>query len=166
MHCRFGPRNGVVFTISPVNDTNLTPSNKSNDDAQTKFPAEPPQGKLAPSGGSAGREAPSVGAPFMKTIKSFVRRAGRITTGQSKAFEDLGDKYLLNSYASKNAINLIATKQTNMPHEHPHAPCGAMRVRRWYSQEFVAILPLTHQSYSRIYRHRKSRSFVILSPLF
>jgi tRNA (guanine-N7-)-methyltransferase len=92
MHCRFGPRNGVVFTISPVNDTNLTPP-----DTSTK----------APNG-----DAPP---KFLKTIKSFVRRAGRITTGQSKAFEDLGEKYLLNYDSSKNAIDLIANKSTNTP---------------------------------------------------
>ncbi len=32
---------------------------------------------------------------FPKTIKSFVRRAGRTTSGQSKAFEELGPKFLL-----------------------------------------------------------------------
>jgi tRNA (guanine-N7-)-methyltransferase len=50
---------------------------------------------------------------FLKTIKSFVRRAGRITTGQSKAFEDLGDKYLLKYDANQNAINLIARQAGN-----------------------------------------------------
>lgn len=33
--------------------------------------------------------------PYPKTIKSFVRRAGRTTTGQAKAFEDLGPRYIL-----------------------------------------------------------------------
>ena len=33
--------------------------------------------------------------PFMRTIKSFVKRAGRTTTGQAKAFEDLGPKFLV-----------------------------------------------------------------------
>lgn len=33
---------------------------------------------------------------FPKTIKSYVRRAGRTTTGQAKAFEDLGPRFLLN----------------------------------------------------------------------
>jgi tRNA (guanine-N7-)-methyltransferase len=75
-----------------VNDTNLTPPDTS---------AEAPNGDAPPK--------------FLKTIKSFVRRAGRITTGQSKAFEDLGDKYLLNYDASKNAIDLIATQATNTP---------------------------------------------------
>ena len=33
--------------------------------------------------------------PFMRTIKSFVKRAGRTTTGQAKAFEEIGPKILL-----------------------------------------------------------------------
>ncbi len=33
--------------------------------------------------------------PFMRTIKSFVKRAGRTTTGQAKAFEELGPTFLL-----------------------------------------------------------------------
>lgn len=35
------------------------------------------------------------GVAFPKAIKSFVRRAGRTTTGQAKAFEDIGPKFLL-----------------------------------------------------------------------
>ena len=35
------------------------------------------------------------GKPFMRTIKSFVKRAGRTTTGQAKAFEEFGPKVLL-----------------------------------------------------------------------
>ena len=42
-----------------------------------------------------------------KTIKSFVRRAGRTTTGQAKAFEDLGPRFIL-PYQAK-AIDLIAS---------------------------------------------------------
>ena len=90
MRCRLGRRNGAVFTISPVNDTNLTPPETS---------AETPNGDGPPK--------------FLKTIKSFVRRAGRITTGQSKAFEDLGDKYLLNYDSNQIAINLIANQAIN-----------------------------------------------------
>jgi tRNA (guanine-N7-)-methyltransferase len=75
-----------------VNDINLTPPDTS---AEAKNGEAPPK--------------------FLKTIKSFVRRAGRITTGQSKAFEDLGGKYLLNFDASKNAIDLIADKASNTP---------------------------------------------------
>ncbi len=33
--------------------------------------------------------------PFMRTIKSFVKRAGRTTGAQAKAFEDLGPRFLL-----------------------------------------------------------------------
>ncbi len=33
--------------------------------------------------------------PFMRTIKSFVKRAGRTTTGQAKAFAELGPQFLL-----------------------------------------------------------------------
>lgn len=50
-----------------------------------------------------------------KTIKSFVRRAGRITTGQSKAFEDLGEQYLLAYQSGIDAIKLIANNQVNTP---------------------------------------------------
>ena len=46
------------------------------------------------------------GVAFPKTIKSFVRRAGRTTTGQTKAFEDLGPQFLL-PYQS-DALDLIA----------------------------------------------------------
>ncbi len=35
-----------------------------------------------------------------KTIRSFVRRAGRITSGQSKAFDELGPRFLLPYQAS------------------------------------------------------------------
>jgi tRNA (guanine-N7-)-methyltransferase len=60
-----------------------------------------------------------VAAPkFLKTIKSFVRRAGRITTGQSKAFEDLGEQFLLTYQPDTNlidTINLIAPQAINTP---------------------------------------------------
>jgi len=45
-----------------------------------------------PPGVPAGTEAAK---PFMRTIKSFVKRAGRTTTGQAKAFEELGPSFLL-----------------------------------------------------------------------
>ena len=35
------------------------------------------------------------GVAYPKAIKSFVRRAGRTTTGQAKAFEDLGPRFIL-----------------------------------------------------------------------
>lgn len=59
-----------------------------------------------------------VAPKFLKTIKSFVRRAGRITTGQSKAFVDLGEQFLLTYQPDTNlinTINLIAPKAINTP---------------------------------------------------
>ena len=43
----------------------------------------------------ASEGAPPAGVAYPKTIKSFVRRAGRTTTGQAKAFEDLGPRFVL-----------------------------------------------------------------------
>jgi tRNA (guanine-N7-)-methyltransferase len=46
---------------------------------------------------SAENAAAALGAPkpFMRTIKSFIRRAGRTTAGQAKAFEVLGPEFLV-----------------------------------------------------------------------
>jgi tRNA (guanine-N7-)-methyltransferase len=44
--------------------------------------------------------------PFMRTIKSFVKRAGRTTAGQAKAFEELGPQFLI-PY-QKIALDLVA----------------------------------------------------------
>jgi tRNA (guanine-N7-)-methyltransferase len=44
--------------------------------------------------------------PFMRTIKSFVKRAGRTTAGQAKAFDELGPQFLL-PY-QKDAVDLEA----------------------------------------------------------
>ncbi len=55
---------------------------------------------------SNGTAAPDASKPFMRTIKSFVKRAGRTTTGQAKAFEELGPQFLL-PY-QPNAIDLVA----------------------------------------------------------
>jgi len=51
----------------------------------------------SPSSSASGAPA---GVAYPKTIKSYVRRAGRTTTGQAKAFEDLGPRFLL-SYAAQ-----------------------------------------------------------------
>jgi tRNA (guanine-N7-)-methyltransferase len=47
--------------------------------------------------GEEQQKAPGAPAaePFRRTIKSFVRRAGRTTTGQAKAMDDLGPRFLL-----------------------------------------------------------------------
>ncbi|MBC7620213.1 MAG: tRNA (guanosine(46)-N7)-methyltransferase TrmB [Candidatus Saccharibacteria bacterium] len=60
--------------------------------------------------------------PFMRTIKSFVKRSGRTTLGQAKAFEDLGPQFLLPYQAS--AIDLRAaladsTGSTDQNAVHP-----------------------------------------------
>ena len=84
MRWPIGPSSGAVFTISLVNDFNLTPPATPNTEVPPKF---------------------------LKTIKSFVRRAGRITTGQSKAFVDLGDQFLVTYQPI--AINFEATWAMN-----------------------------------------------------
>ncbi|HNZ92027.1 MAG TPA: tRNA (guanosine(46)-N7)-methyltransferase TrmB, partial [Acidovorax sp.] len=53
-------------------------------------PAQP----AATAGAAPDGTAPA-GVAYPKTIKSFVRRAGRTTTGQAKAFEDLGPRFVL-----------------------------------------------------------------------
>jgi len=50
--------------------------------------------------------------PFMRTIKSFVKRAGRTTTAQAKAFTQLGPQYLLPYQPS--AIDLVAVFAASM----------------------------------------------------
>ncbi|MGE8397913.1 MAG: tRNA (guanosine(46)-N7)-methyltransferase TrmB, partial [Comamonas sp.] len=42
----------------------------------------------APTSPAAGKAPADVAFP--KTIRSYVRRTGRVTTGQAKAFEDIG----------------------------------------------------------------------------
>jgi len=41
------------------------------------------------------RRLPPSGVAFPKTIKSFVKRAGRTTSGQTKAFAELGPQFIL-----------------------------------------------------------------------
>ncbi len=59
------------------------------------------------------RRLPPPGVEFPKTIKSYVRRAGRTTTGQAKAFEEQGPKFLL-PYA-ETAIDLTAAFGRSCP---------------------------------------------------
>ena len=62
--------------------------NTENNASPTDLPAADAQAS------ESGAQAPAhVAHP--KTIKSYVKRAGRTTTGQAKAFEDLGPKFLL-----------------------------------------------------------------------
>ena len=44
---------------------------------------------------AAAQHGAPAGVAYPKTIKSFVRRAGRTTTGHAKAFEDLGPRFIL-----------------------------------------------------------------------
>lgn len=68
----------VSLQSRPVNDTQNTP------------PKAPDQSR-------APRTRPHTleGVAYPKTIKSFVRRAGRTTSGQTKAFDELGPRFLL-----------------------------------------------------------------------
>ena len=91
----------------PVNDTKPAPpspstSLASSPAAELTSPSPSASTSAAEHGTSepakTRRIRPSHAAPddvaYPKAIKSFVRRAGRTTTGQAKAFEDLGPKFL------------------------------------------------------------------------
>lgn len=60
----------------------------------TPVPTAPGAEPAAPTSEALPGGAPA-GVAFPKTIKSFVRRAGRTTTGQAKAFEVLGPRFIL-----------------------------------------------------------------------
>lgn len=62
------------------------------------FPQDPQGDSDAPEAPARPRDRrrlPPTGAPFPKTIKSFVKRAGRTTTGQAKALQELGPRFVL-----------------------------------------------------------------------
>ncbi len=59
---------------------------------------------MRPAPGEIDTNAPNT--PFMRTIKSFVKRAGRTTSGQAKAFEEFGPIFLV-PY-QKCAVNFAA----------------------------------------------------------
>ena len=65
--------NDAIQSIEPV-----APAEPTEPDSPAKRPAHAPPG-----------------VAFPKTIKSYVRRAGRTTTGQAKAFEELGPRFVL-----------------------------------------------------------------------
>ncbi len=58
--------------------------------------------------------------PFIRTIKSFVKRAGRTTTGQAKAFEDLGPQFLI-PYQTQ-ALDMAAAFSSEKGNSLAHAP--------------------------------------------
>ena len=59
---------------------------------ESALPSSPPPSP-APAASTTGAAPADVAHP--KTIKSFVRRAGRTTSGQAKAFEELGPRFIL-----------------------------------------------------------------------
>ncbi|MBI3532774.1 MAG: tRNA (guanosine(46)-N7)-methyltransferase TrmB [Burkholderiales bacterium] len=61
------------------------------------IPTPLPQDSAAPAAATPKdrRRLPPPGVEFPKTIKSFVKRAGRTTTGQAKAFEEFGPRFVL-----------------------------------------------------------------------
>nr|WP_280190396.1 tRNA (guanosine(46)-N7)-methyltransferase TrmB [Delftia sp. PS-11] len=54
---------------------------------------------------------PPEGVAHPKTIKSYVRRAGRTTTGQAKAFEELGPRFVLTYQATPLQSQAIYGRQ-------------------------------------------------------
>jgi tRNA (guanine-N7-)-methyltransferase len=73
------PTSPPLEPVDPVNTVNPVASATSPEAAASAAPA---------------------GVPFPKTIKSFVRRAGRTTVGQAKATEELGPRFVL-PYAAR-----------------------------------------------------------------
>jgi len=61
----------------------------------TDTPKPPEQDAAASTPPKDRRRLPPPGVDFPKTIKSFVKRAGRTTTGQAKAFELYGPRFVL-----------------------------------------------------------------------
>jgi tRNA (guanine-N7-)-methyltransferase len=57
--------------------------------------------------------SPGEAKPYMRTVKSFVKRAGRMGSGQIKAVEELGPKFLFPYQAS--AIDFEAAYADSMP---------------------------------------------------
>lgn len=66
--------------------------------------------------------APAQTKPFMRTIKSFVKRAGRTTFGQAKAVQELGPQFLLpyqQSAIDLEAAYAYSTGATGQNAQHP-----------------------------------------------
>ena len=82
MPWRCGSARGAISTIPAVTESDLPPSSSPTESSAA-----------APAIRAVGMAPADVAYP--KAIKSFVRRAGRTTTGQAKAFEDLGPRFIL-----------------------------------------------------------------------
>ena len=97
---------GCVLGERPVKSVTVTDSTQapsSNDTAPT------PKDR---------RRLPPPGVEFPKTIKSYVRRAGRTTSGQAKAFEELGPRFVLpytpnNASAARQGTSMRSGKSTS-----------------------------------------------------
>lgn len=74
-----------------MTSSNSTPNTEPLD---TASPAAIESAPESAAESAAQGQAPE-GVAYPKAIKSYVRRAGRTTTGQAKAFEDLGPRFLL-----------------------------------------------------------------------
>lgn len=84
MHSHSGWGLGATGSIKKLQSTSVTTSNQT---------IEPPHPDDAPHGGEAGDT--SAGVAHLRTIKSYVLRTGRVTTGQAKALETLGPRFVL-----------------------------------------------------------------------
>ena len=60
------------------------------------LPTPEASGPAAPSAHPGETEAPAPAVPFMRTIKSYVLRAGRTTTAQARAYTEHGPVHLVN----------------------------------------------------------------------
>lgn len=95
--------------------------------------------------------APAAPKPFMRTIRSFVLRAGRTTTGQAKAMEKLGPRYLLpyqKSSVDLAAIFANSAGNTKPESSVPAAPAPLVLEIGFGMGEatahIAAVLPHTH----------------------
>ncbi|KQM75691.1 tRNA (guanosine(46)-N7)-methyltransferase TrmB [Xylophilus sp. Leaf220] len=79
-------------TESPADAPSATPPTAAQDPSALAAESSAPAGTGPADAAPGDTPAP---APLRKPIKSFVRRAGRTTTGQAKAFEALGSTYIL-----------------------------------------------------------------------
>ena len=86
--------------------------------------------------------------PFRRTIKSFVRRAGRTTMGQAKAFEDLGPQFLLPYQATAIDLESVFADTTHTGEPRAATPRPTVLEIGFGMGEatahIAALLPETH----------------------
>lgn len=82
----------------------------------TDTPKPPAQDAAASAPPKDRRRLPPPGIDFPKTIKSFVKRAGRTTTGQAKAFELYGPRFVLPYKAAPlDRVAVFGAETANRP---------------------------------------------------